>query len=572
MKIYDITGIGANLTGSFSGSFKEIFTGTATTASYVQYSNVADKPTLISGSSQIADFGYATTGSNQFDGSQAITGSLTVTGQVVAQTLNVQQVTSSIVYSSGSNIFGNSLTNTQQFTGSLQVSGSSHYVLGNVGIGTTGLSEKLTVDGNILLGGDYNLAIDVTTNGNGKVGRTDRAYLQINRSNFEGFLSFHTTLTGADGLSERMRITSGGNVGIGMSAPTTRLDIGNGTLTLPTLRGRTYQLSNVSSANPNFITGTGFNSIPVRVGDIIDLPFGQTRTVTAVTDTVLTVDAAWTVSFAGSNVDGRGGIVFEANNAERMRITSGGNVGIGTTDPQSLFDVTNIIGTAYDASNTLVSGQTMRIANTSGVSGISANLLFIATGAGGGNGLGSISGVNTGTGSLALTFGTRNSGGSVTERMRISSTGAITTPDQPAWSVGLSSAQTISSPSIIAWNQSSGNDCFIQGGVTLNGDNGRVTVPVAGKYMLFASIRTEDPGAVTNTNLNIRRNGTNILRHYVGGAVNSAGSYMYIETRPVIVNCAANDYIDFNFDSVPDTFVISATANTVVRFGGFLMG
>jgi hypothetical protein len=124
MKIYDITGIGANLTGSFSGSFKEIFTGTATTASYVQYSNVADKPTLVSGSSQIADFGYATTGSNQFDGSQAITGSLTVTGQVVAQTLNVQQVTSSIVYSSGSNIFGNDLGNTQQFTGSVNITGS----------------------------------------------------------------------------------------------------------------------------------------------------------------------------------------------------------------------------------------------------------------------------------------------------------------------------------------------------------------------------------------------------------------------------------------------------------------
>jgi len=70
--------------------------------------------------------------------SASITGSLTVTGQVVAQTLNVQQVTSSIVYSSGSNIFGNTLGNTQQFTGSLQVSGSSHNILGNVGIGPTG--------------------------------------------------------------------------------------------------------------------------------------------------------------------------------------------------------------------------------------------------------------------------------------------------------------------------------------------------------------------------------------------------------------------------------------------------
>jgi hypothetical protein len=80
---------------------------------------------VVSGSSQIVEYNvFATTGSNQFDGSQAITGSLTVTGQVVAQTLNVQQVTSSIVFSSGSNIFGNSLANTQQFTGSVSVTGS----------------------------------------------------------------------------------------------------------------------------------------------------------------------------------------------------------------------------------------------------------------------------------------------------------------------------------------------------------------------------------------------------------------------------------------------------------------
>lgn len=137
-----INGIPFN-SGSFSGSFQgdgSQLTGItgATTASYVEYSNVGNKPALVSGSSQITYSGlsgvpsgivsgssqvtysglmgipagivsgsdqitgfgiFATTGSNQFNGSQAVTGSLTVTGQVVAQTLNVQQVTSSIVYS-----------------------------------------------------------------------------------------------------------------------------------------------------------------------------------------------------------------------------------------------------------------------------------------------------------------------------------------------------------------------------------------------------------------------------------------------------------------------------------------
>ena len=159
------------ITGSLTVT--EGITGTVSSASYVEYSGVANKPTLVSGSSQITysgltgipsgivsgssqvtflglssipsgivsgsgqvdQFGYATTGSNGFNGSQSITGSLTVTGQVIAQTLNVQQVTSSIVYSSGSNIFGNTVGNVQSFTGSLQVSGSSHYLRGNVGIG-----------------------------------------------------------------------------------------------------------------------------------------------------------------------------------------------------------------------------------------------------------------------------------------------------------------------------------------------------------------------------------------------------------------------------------------------------
>ena len=76
-----------------------------------------------------------------------ITGSLTVTGDVIAQTLNVQEVTSSIVYSSGSNIFGNDVSNTQQFTGSVGVTGS----LAVVGAGT--FSSSVTSDDLILTAG-----------------------------------------------------------------------------------------------------------------------------------------------------------------------------------------------------------------------------------------------------------------------------------------------------------------------------------------------------------------------------------------------------------------------------------
>jgi hypothetical protein len=63
-------------------------------------------------------------GNTQVTGSLNVSGSVTTTGTITAQTLIVQTVSSSIIYSSGSNIFGNKATDTQQFTGSVLVSGS----------------------------------------------------------------------------------------------------------------------------------------------------------------------------------------------------------------------------------------------------------------------------------------------------------------------------------------------------------------------------------------------------------------------------------------------------------------
>ena len=86
---------------------------------------------------------YATTGSNSFRATQSITGSLTVTGQIIAQTINVQQVTSSIVYSSGSNTFGCDLNSRQTFTGSFYQTGSVAIFNSCVGIGTVSPSYQL---------------------------------------------------------------------------------------------------------------------------------------------------------------------------------------------------------------------------------------------------------------------------------------------------------------------------------------------------------------------------------------------------------------------------------------------
>jgi hypothetical protein len=112
-------------------------------------------------------------------------------------------------------------------------------------------------------------------------------------------ITFATTATGATSRTERMRVTDAGNFGIGTSSPVTRLHVA-GTGSGPTLRlenqtastGKTYEI----------ISG---DSGPLRFQDIT----------------------------AG---------------AERMRIASDGNVGIGTNSPTFLLQVN---GTGYFNSN-----------------------------------------------------------------------------------------------------------------------------------------------------------------------------------------------------------------------------
>jgi hypothetical protein len=133
----------------------------------------------------------ATTGSNQFTGSQNITGSLratltgsfgslnvndtlninhgiatisgslgitsdlTVLGQVNARQFNISVISSSVLFESGSSRFGNSSDDTHQFTGSVQITGSvtATSFIGN-GSGLTNLVVDLgsaqlnDVDGN----------------------------------------------------------------------------------------------------------------------------------------------------------------------------------------------------------------------------------------------------------------------------------------------------------------------------------------------------------------------------------------------------------------------------------------
>jgi hypothetical protein len=99
------------------------------------------------------------------------------------------------------------------------------------------------------------------------------------------------------------------------------------------LKARTYQTGPTTyGPGGNQATGSGFLSIPIQVGDVIDFVFGQTRTVTAVTDTVITVNANFTISWAGTDATGYSSLPVTTNAGLMLNLTAGGECRAGIDD------------------------------------------------------------------------------------------------------------------------------------------------------------------------------------------------------------------------------------------------
>lgn len=205
---------------------------------------------------------------------------------------------------------------------------------GNVGIGTTSPGQKLEVNGAIKLGVPGNKAYSWVTDTNGMFFRDDTN----NRFPFK---------IDAGAYDNALVIGSTGNVGIGTTTPLTKLSVAGTTGDLFTLNANTH------AAN-----------------DTAGLYFS--------TDDGVAAKIQMVVQGSGNNTNDRELAFFTTTDrvtlTEALRITHGGNIGIGTSSPATKLHVNG--GTLFDSNSTgLTSGYRNEFGNplVGGTGGLRVN-------------------------------------------------------------------------------------------------------------------------------------------------------------------------------------------------------
>jgi hypothetical protein len=198
-------------------------------------------------------------------------------------------------------------------------SGAIYYNGGNVGIGTTTPVTKLDVAGQYLTVGPTAAGTlsGIVIRDNAGVANAGMNWSASNV--FAVNLASPSAITFGTQNTERMRISSSGNVGIGTVVPTQRLQIGS--------------LASQVTASPNSISlGGDFSSLAAQKLKLKLADFGLPGAydVYGLGVSLLALDYA---------VPATASHVWYINGLQKMRIDSSGNVGIGTAAPGSTLDV-----------------------------------------------------------------------------------------------------------------------------------------------------------------------------------------------------------------------------------------
>ena len=298
------------------------------------------------------------------------------------------------------------------------------------------------------------------------------------------------------------RVMGNGNVGIGTSSPSYPLHV------LRTVSAGT--ISSGGNLNTSFTdgnTGLGFSSTN---NDAVFASFGNNKN----------------IIFAGWN---------GSTNTERLRINSSGNVGIGTTSPSYKLETKDgdisavTLGSA--SGGTSVNGIRFRINNSASPSQFAS--------------LGMVSAETESGWGGSLIFSTKPANGSpnesVTEAMRIDSSGRVTVPYQPAFSAYIGSATY--GPATLPFSAT-----ILNRGGHFNTSTYRFTAPIAGVYFFHYHNNHQQGNANSNDPLyaDWLKNGSALGRHrmytfHSGGWEELSGS--------IAIELQASDYMQIRLAS-----------------------
>jgi hypothetical protein len=259
-------------------------------------------------------------------------------------------------------------------------------------------------------------------------------------------------------------------------------------------------------------------------------------------------------------------IAFGEGGVESARFDSSGNFGLGTNNPQIKLDV------RQDSSSTSTMAG-IRVQNTNITSGSQSGIAFLNYD----NYNAKIYSPRSGSSQGDIVFATNSGGGiaesNVVEKLRIDSSGRVTTPHQPAFMVRGDETGSKASGSKFPFTKTPGDSkvCFDRANNWSNADD-RFTAPVAGVYQFTFGLYRQ---SATSSYFSMapRINGSQVSNGdtfiFFTAATGESGNTDDGMYGTFYMNLSANDYVEL---FMRDGSVTITIYNGHSFFGGHLVG